>query len=424
MRMVIIGGGFAGLQLARRLNNKEGVEVLLIDRFNYHQFQPLFYQVATGGLDASNISFPLRKVFHNSKNVRIRLAEVKNISPNTNTVHTDIGDFEYDTLVVATGAGTNFFGNSNLEKHAYPMKSTTEALQLRHHLIHNFEDALNATPDELQQILNIVVVGAGPTGVEVSGTLAEMKNDILPKDYPEIDFSKMQIFLLEGSNHTLLNMSDKSKEQSQRYLEQLGVNVQLNTIVKDYDGSHVTLTNGERISTRTVIWAAGIKGNVPMGIDPDLVVRGNRIKVDRQNKVLGYYNVYAIGDIASMETPKYPNGHPQLANVAINQGKTLATNILNRVKNPNAPLIDFEYKDKGNMATVGRNKAVVDLPKPKIHFGGFFAWLVWMGLHLVLILGVKNRMQIFLNWIYKYFTFDQSLRLLFQDFYKNRKAGN
>lgn len=425
MRMVIIGGGFAGLQLARRLNNKEGVEVLLIDRFNYHQFQPLFYQVATGGLDASNISFPLRKVFHDSKNVRFRLAEVKNIDANSNTVQTDIGDFEYDALVLATGAGTNFFGNSNLEKFAYPMKSTSEALQLRHHLIHNFEEALNAKSEEdLQQMMNIVVVGAGPTGVEVSGTLAEMKNKVLPKDYPELDFSNMQIYLLEGSGHTLLNMSEKSREQSERYLRDLGVNVQLNTIVKDYDGRFVTLTNGDKISTRTVIWAAGIKGNVPKGVNPELVVRGNRIKVDRYNKVQGYYNIYAIGDIAYMETPKYPNGHPQLANVAINQGKTLADNILKQVHNPSEALTEFEYKDKGSMATVGRHKAVVDMPKPKIHFGGFLAWFVWMGLHLVLILGVKNRLQIFLNWFYKYFTFDQSLRLLFEDFYKDRKRGN
>lgn len=424
MRMVIIGGGFAGLQLARSLNNKEGVEVLLIDRFNYHQFQPLFYQVATGGLDASNISFPLRKVFHDSKNVRFRLADVKSINPNSNTVHTDIGDFEYDTLVLAMGAGTNFFGNANLEKFAYPMKSTNEALQLRHHLIQTFEDALVAKPEDRESLLNIVVVGAGPTGVEVSGTLAEMKRDILPKDYPELDFSQMQIFLLEGSNHTLLNMSEKSRAQSQQYLEALGVNVQVNTIVKDYDGHHVTLTSGEKIASKTVIWAAGIKGNVPVGINPEVVVRGNRIKVDRQNRVQGYYNIYAIGDIATMETPKYPNGHPQLANVAINQGKTLAKNILSQAGGTKGQLTDFEYKDKGSMATVGRNKAVVDIPKPKLHFGGFFAWLVWMSLHLILILGVKNRLQIFVNWFYKYFTFDQSLRLLFFDYYKNRKQGN
>lgn len=425
MRMVIIGGGFAGLQLARRLNNKEGVEVLLIDRFNYHQFQPLFYQVATGGLDASNISFPLRKVFHDSRNVRFRLADVKGINPVENTVQTDIGDFDYDVLVLAMGAGTNFFGNTNLQQHAFPMKSTSEALQLRHHLIHNFEDALTAkTEDELQRILNIVVVGAGPTGVEISGTLAELRNDVLPKDYPELDFSKMQIYLLEGSGHTLLNMSDKSKEQSQRYLEKLGVNVKLNTIVKDYDGKDVTLTSGDKISARTVIWAAGIKGNVPDGVPQELIVRGNRIKVDRYNKVQGFTNIYALGDLAYMETPKYPNGHPQLANVAINQGKTLGDNMLKLIRNKGEALTEYEYKDKGSMATVGRHLAVVDIPKPKIHFGGFLAWMVWMMLHLVLILGVKNRLQIFVNWIYKYFTVDQSLRLLFQDFYTTRKKGN
>lgn len=420
MKVVIIGGGFAGLQLARNLNNKEGLDVLLIDKHNYHQFQPLFYQVATGGLDASNISFPLRKVFHKSRNVRFRMATLKEIKPAENKLLTDIGEFEYDVLVLATGANTNFFGNTNLQELAFPMKSTPEALQLRHHLIQKFEDALMVKdPAEMQKMLNIVVVGGGPTGVEISGAIAEMRNNILPKDYPELDFSKMNIYLLEGSPKTLGVMSEKSSAQSRHYLEdRLKVIVRTGTVVKDYDGEEVLLSTGEKIPAKTVIWAAGVKGNVPAGIDSSLVVRGNRIKVDRQNKMTGSPNIYVIGDLAYMETPKYPHGHPQLANVAINQAKTLSKNLLKLNKNQSAELTEFEYHDKGSMATVGRNLAVVDLPSPKIHFGGFLAWLIWMSLHLVLILGVKNRVQIFVNWMYKYFTYDQSLRLLFKEFYK------
>jgi NADH dehydrogenase len=269
--------------------------------------------------------------------------------------------------------------------------------------------------------MTIVIVGGGPTGVELGGAIAEMKKYTLPNDYPEIDFSKMKIYLLEGTGVTLGPMSKKSQEQSQKYLERLGVTVILNTVLKDYDGETAILSNGETIATSTVIWAAGIKGNVPDGIDPGLIVRGNRIKVDRYNKVLGQHNIYAVGDVAYMETPKYPKGHPQVANVAISQAKNLANN-LQRIEMKSNPdrLEEFEYEDKGSMATVGRNLAVVDIPKPKLHFGGFLAWLVWMFLHLVLILGVKNKIQVFINWIYNYITHDQSLRLIFKTFYRPR----
>ncbi|CAN5802315.1 NAD(P)/FAD-dependent oxidoreductase [soil metagenome] len=421
MKVIIIGGGFGGLKLARRLNNKEGIEVLLIDKNNYHQFQPLFYQVATAGLDASNISFPLRKAFQESSNVHVRLAEVKEIKTNEHKIVTDIGDFYYDRLVIATGADTNFFGNEQLKENAFPMKSTVEALQLRNRLIQNFENALLAkdtNPEELERMMNIVVVGGGPTGVEVSGALAEMRNNILPKDYPELDFKQMKIHLIEGGPKTLGAMSEKSSVQSLQYLKELGVNVVTNTVVKNYDGINAMLSNGENIGTKILIWAAGIKGNVPAGIDPSLVVRGNRIKVDRTNKITGSENMYAIGDIAYMETPLFPHGHPQVANVAINQGKNLAVNFLRQVTGNKHYQNEFEYKDKGSMATVGKHKAVVDIPKPKFHFGGWLAWMVWMGLHLVLIVGVKNRLQIFVNWIYKYFTSDQSLRLLFKISFK------
>jgi NADH:ubiquinone reductase (H+-translocating) len=421
MKVIIIGGGFAGLKLARRLNNKPDIEVLLIDKNNYHQFQPLFYQVATAALDASNISFPLRKVFQESRNVHVRLAEVKEIRTAEHKIVTDIGVFDYDRLVIATGADTNFFGNEQLKENAFPMKSTAEALQLRNRIIQNFEDALlvkDKDPLELERMMNIVVVGGGPTGVEVSGALAEMRNNILPKDYPELDFKKMKIHLIEGSGKTLGAMSEKSSEQSHKYLLELGVNVVTNTVVKNYDGINALLSNGENIGAKIVIWAAGIKGNLPAGIDPSLIVRGNRVKVDRTNKVIGSENIYAIGDIAYMETPLYPHGHPQVANVAINQAKNLAVNLVRQVTGNKHYQDDFEYKDKGSMATVGRHKAVVDIPKPKFHFGGWLAWFVWMSLHLVLIVGVKNRLQIFVNWVYKYFTSDQSLRLLFKVSFK------
>lgn len=416
MKIVIIGGGFAGLKLTRKLNNKPNVEVTLIDKYNYHQFQPLFYQVATASLDASNISFPLRKAFQHSKNVRIRLATVTDIDTKNNCVKTDIGDFEYDVLVLATGCDTNFFGNKQMQALAYPMKSTVEALRLRHHLIQNFEDAVMAlnNPEELARLMCIVIVGGGPTGVELSGAIAEMRNKILPKDYPELDFSTMKIYLIEGSPKTLGVMSEKSSEQSCKYLHELGVTVINNTVVKEFDGSKVTLSNGNTINAKTVIWAAGVKGSIPGGIDPSLIVRGNRIKVDRYNRILGFNNVYAIGDVASMITPKYPNGHPQLANVAITQGKVLAANLLKLSSGSTNQLEEYEYHDKGSLATVGRNRAVVDIPHPKIHIGGFLAWFFWMALHLFLIVGVKNRVQIFINWIYKYFTFDQNLRLIFR----------
>ena len=423
MKVVIVGGGFGGLRLARTLNNKPGFNVVLLDRFNFHQFQPLFYQVATAGLDASNISFPLRKAFHKSKNVSIRLGELREVKAAENKIVTDNGDIDYDVLVLATGAGTNFFGNQQLQAHAFPMKSTIEALQLRNHLIQNFEDAsIAADASEKLSLLTVVVVGGGPTGVEVSGAIADMRSYVLPKDYPELDFKQMKIYLLEGSPKTLGAMTDQSSVQSRKYLQKLGVEVITGTVVKDYDGKLVTLTNGNTIATRTVIWAAGIRGNIPTGIQPDLIAKGNRIKTDRHNLVMGTRNVYAIGDVAYMETPLYPKGHPQVAQAAMQQADTLAKNLL-RMESKSALHYEFEYYDKGSMATVGRNLAVVDLPKPKLHFGGFFAWLVWMSLHLMLILGVKNRFFVFCNWLYNYFTRDQSLRLILKGV-TTRKPGS
>ena len=424
MKLIIIGAGFGGLRLARKLSNKTGFDITIIDKFNYHQFQPLFYQVATAGLDASNISFPLRKVFHKSKNVRFRMAEVETINTENKTVKTNIGDFEYDALVIATGAGTNFFGNAAMEANAFPMKSTTEALQLRHRLLHNFEDAVNVKDQaELQRLMTVVVVGGGPTGVELSGAIADMKKYVLPKDYPELDFEKMKIYLLEGTGKTLGTMSEKSSADSQKYLERLGVTVLTNSLLKEYDGKIALMQDGKTINTSLVIWAAGIKGNVPAGITKDLIARGNRIKTDRQCRVLGHENIFAIGDVAYMEEPAFPNGHPQVAPVAIQQADMLAINLRYiEMKSGNKQILEFEYNDKGAMATVGRNLAVVDVPRPKLHFRGFFAWLIWMSLHLMLILGVKNRFFVFCNWVYNYFTKDQNLRLIIREWTSDNKG--
>lgn len=418
MKVVIAGAGFGGLRLARALNNKPGFEVLLLDRFNYHQFQPLFYQVATAGLDASNISFPLRKIFQKSRNVRIRLTELKEIRPAEKKIITHNEEISYDVLVLATGTDTNFFGNEKLATHAFPMKSTVEALQIRHRLLQLFEQAHRITdPEEMQRVMNIVVVGGGPTGVEVSGALAEMKKYVLPRDYPELDFSKMNIYLLEGGSKPLAGMREESSRRSEKYLEKLGVQLLSNTLVKDYDGKDVELSDGKKIAAATVIWAAGIKGNIPNGIDKSLIARGNRIKTDRFCQVLGLPDVYAIGDLACMETPQYPHGHPQVAPAAIQQAELLAKNLrLQAGHKDRDRLREFVYRDKGSMATVGRNLAVVDMPKPRWSLGGFPAWLIWMGLHLMLILGVKNRFFVFMNWLYNYVTYDQHLRLIFREF--------
>ncbi len=406
-QVVILGAGFAGLQLARRIRSS-AYEITLIDQYNFHQFQPLLYQVATARLEPSSISFPLRKVFQKKHNVHVRLAKIKQVETASQKVITDAGDFSYDYLVMATGCTTNYFGNTNIEQFAFPMKSTTEAITLRNRILLNFEDALSATDSELPAIMNIVVVGGGPTGVELSGSLAELKQNILPKDYPDMDFSKLTVYLLEAGLATLGVMSKASQQKSQEYLEAMGVHVRLNAHVKDYDGKTVTLDDGNTIPTNTLIWAAGVTGNVPSGIDKEKLVRGNRIKVDAYNRVDGFDNIFAIGDIAYMETSSFPKGHPQLANVAIAQAKNTAENLGNLLLGK--PLKIFTYKNPGTMATVGKRKAVVDLPF--MSFQGRLAWLVWMFLHLMLILSVKNKLIIFIHWAVSYFTNDTTLRLI------------
>lgn len=408
-KIVIVGAGFAGLRLAQSLINHPNYEVYLIDKQNYHQFQPLMYQVATARLEPASISFPLRKVFQKAKNVRIRITKVSKINFEEKFVNTPIGDFDYDHLVISIGCTTNYFGNKSIKKFAYPMKTIPEAIQLRNRILQTFEDALNVSdPNKLQALLNFIIVGGGATGVELAGALAEMKHNILPKDYPDKDFSKLTIYLLEGSPNTLSPMSEGSQKMSQEYLEELGVNVKTNTFVSDYDGNVVTLNSGEEINSRNVIWAAGVTGNIIKGFPEKCITRGNRLIVNRQNEVQGLNQVYALGDIAFMETPNFPNAHPQVAGVALQQASLLGKNLtklsLGKTMKP------FEYKDKGSMATIGKRKAVVDLPK--LSFQGRMAWFTWMFIHLMLILSIKNKLLIFMNWMISYFNNDSTLRII------------
>jgi len=396
--IVIIGAGFGGLRLARKLRKHPQFRITLIDRLNHHQFQPLFYQVATAGLDPSNISFPLRKVFRGSGNVQVLLSALQEVRPEENCILTDAGILHYDYLVLATGCRTNFFGNRNIERYAYPMKSTAEALNIRHAIIENLELATQTKDDEeRQRLMNIVIAGAGPTGVELSGTLAEMKQRILPKDFPELDFRRMQVCLLEGSPDTLGTMSRQSRRQGRRYLEQLGVQVHTETRVTDYDGRTVSLHDGTSIPSALLIWAAGIEGNVPKGIPAHALTAGRRVRTDRFHRLPGFDNLFAIGDLAYMESPNYPQGQPQVCAVAIRHADNLAFNLGQWNKRSGAPKI-FEYREPGTMATIGRNKAVVDhFPYTGAHFGGFAAWVSWMGFHLLQLIGVKNRLQVFIN---------------------------
>ncbi|HPI53947.1 MAG TPA: NAD(P)/FAD-dependent oxidoreductase [Chitinophagaceae bacterium] len=406
-KVIIIGAGFAGVQFTRHIDTTL-FEVLLIDKLNHHQFQPLFYQVATSQIEPSSISFPIRYIFQHKKNIEIRLTEVTSIDAEKKLIHTPIGDFKYDILVLAMGCKTNFFGNKQIEENAFTLKSTYDAIAIRNHILNSFEALISSTEEEKSYLQNLVIVGAGPTGVELAGAFSEIKKYNLPKDYPNIDFSKFKIILVEGSQHTLNSMSIHAKQASEHYLRDMGVEMYMETFVKEYDGLILTLSNGERINTKTVIWAAGVTANVLEGLPKEVYTAGNRLMVDRSNQVIGLPGIYAIGDIASMQTPLYPKGHPQVANVAIHQASNLAGNL--KAMEQGKSLQEYEYKDLGSMATVGRNKAVVDVGKLKMK--GYFAWLIWMFLHLMLILSVKNKLIIFINWMWAYITKNSSLRLI------------
>ncbi|MDT0643230.1 NAD(P)/FAD-dependent oxidoreductase [Zunongwangia sp. F363] len=417
-RVVIIGGGFAGMALARKLL-KEDVQMVLLDRHNYHTFQPLLYQVSTASLEPDSIAYPLRKITRDSKKCFFRLTEVSSISPETNTVHTNIGDIVYDYLVIATGSKTNFFGNKSIEKNGMWMKTVPQALNIRSLILENLEQAVITDDVEKRKaLLNFVIVGAGPTGVELSGAIAELRNNIVPKDYPDIDPNEMNIHLLEGLSRVLPPMSEEASKKADKFLKELGVHIHLNTMVENYDG-HLVKTNTDlALKTETFIWSAGVTGAPVKGLNASAIVeKANRYEVNAFNQIKGYENIFAIGDIALMQSEDFPKGHPMVAQPALQQGKHLAKNLKRLIKGEK--LEPFDYYDKGTMATVGRNRAVVDLGKFK--FGGFLAWFVWMFVHLWFLIGFRNRLVTFFNWVYNYINFDKAARLIVRPFKANKE---
>jgi NADH dehydrogenase len=416
-RVVVVGGGFAGLNLARKLA-KSSFQVVLIDKNNYHQFQPLFYQVAMAGLEPSSISFPFRKLFQKSKNVFVRVTKVLSVNPEAQSIGTEIGALHYDHLVLAIGADTNWFGNERIKAHAIPMKSVSEALYIRNTVFEDYEKAVTSENDaDRQPLLDIVVVGGGPTGVEISGSLAEMKQHIIAKDYPDLNTKDIEIHLVHGNPKLLNTMSPAASEKAEQFLRELGVTLWLDKVVKDYDGETVTIDDGSTIRAAKVIWAAGITGNTVQGLPAESLTRGNRLKVDAFNAVEGVSNIYSLGDMCFQTSDEaFPNGHPQVAQVAIQQGKLLSENLVRLSKGQ--PLKPFKYNDLGSMATIGRHRAVADLPF--VRFQGMIAWFAWLFVHLFSILGTKNKVFIFLNWVWNYLTYDQSLRLVIKPAPKTR----
>lgn len=420
-RVVIIGGGFAGISLARQLANKN-LQVVMIDKHNYHTFQPLLYQVATGGLEPDSIAYPIRKVIKDLPNFYFRMGKVEEINTDKRKVIADIGEVKFDFLVIATGSATNFFGNKNIATHAMVMKTVPQSLNLRSMILENFEQALLTNDiEERNALMNFVIVGGGPTGVELAGALAEIKKGILPKDYPDLDIRQMQINLVQGADRLLDAMCKRSSEKAEEFLEKLGVNIWKNLRVTDYDGYIATTNTDVTFEATTLVWAAGVMGEKPNGLEGEEIVgRGNRLRVNAFNQVLGYDKIFAIGDIALMESEEHPNGYPMMVQPAIQQGKHLAENIIRLAKSEE--MKPFVYRNKGSMATVGRNKAVVDLPQ--FTFQGVFAWFVWMFIHLFYLIGARNRVVVFVNWVYNYIKFDREARLIIRPYKKNRSLAN
>lgn len=411
-RVVVIGGGFAGISLVKKLKNKP-VQIVVLDKNNFHQFQPLLYQVATSGIEPDSIVFPLRKLFNGYKNVFFRMAMVNEIQSESNTIITDIGTVEYDHLVIATGSTTNFFGLQDVQQHSVGMKTIQEALDIRSLILQNLEKAV-VTCDEAERnaLTNFAIVGGGPAGVETAGAMAEFKKYILPKDYPELDSSMMSIYLIEAEDELLNAMSDKSSENALKFLNKLGVDIRLNTSVQSYDGLNIKTDKAVLLQAKTMIWTAGVKGNVPTGINKENIARGNRILVDDYCSIKGYKNIYAVGDIAAIVSDHYPSGHPMVAQVSIQQGKQLANNILLQLQGKERK--KFSYKDKGSLATIGKRKAVADIGK--LRFGGYIAWLLWSVVHLLSISGFRNKLLVGLNWVWSYFTYDKGNRLIIRKF--------
>ncbi|WP_461452991.1 NAD(P)/FAD-dependent oxidoreductase [Mucilaginibacter sp.] len=410
--VVIVGGGFGGLEVATRLADAP-VEVLMLDKHNYHTFQPLLYQVALGSLESESIAFSLRKNFGGQKNFRFRLAEVNSVNADKNTIDTNIGEIAYDYLVIATGSTTNFFGNKEVEHFAMPMKSIPEALNLRYQIFQNLEDAvLKKVKEEREPYLTFVLVGAGPTGVELAGAIAEFRNHVMEKDYPELKKEDVKIYLADFLPKALAPFSDQASNAAHDYLQNLGVELLLNAKVSNYDGNQITFEDGKVIKTKSVIWSAGVMGVVPEGFAKDKIERGNKIRVDNICRVDGLSNIFAIGDVAAMITPETPKGHPGVAQVAIQMGDNVGKNILHLVNGETTE--PFKYNDKGSLATIGRNKAVADLGK--IKFQGFFAWLIWIFVHLFSLLGTRNKLIVFLNWMANYVNYNGGSRLIIRRF--------
>ncbi|TDO22798.1 NAD(P)/FAD-dependent oxidoreductase [Pedobacter duraquae] len=410
--IVIVGGGFAGINLAKELSKDAVFQITLVDKNNYNFFPPLIYQVATGFLEPSSISYPFRKLFASRKNVRFRLGKLLKVVPETKTLILSNGELTYDELIFATGAETNYFGNENIKKHAIPMKTLGDAISMRNILLMRMEEAsVSNDPLEIEKLLTLVIAGGGPTGVEISGMFAEMKHGILKKDYPELAGKGGEIYLVDGGNAVLSPMSEYSQQHTGAALTKLGVKLVLNMHVDDFVDDTVVLSDGRRITTRNLIWAAGVTAKIFEGIPATSYGRGKRMLVDEFNQLNGVANIYAIGDTClQLGDVKFPEGHPQVAQVAIQQGLALAKNLRRRQKGKE--LKPFSYHDKGSMAIIGSANAVVDLPKPKIHMSGFIAWMVWLFIHLMSLVTYRNRARTFWNWMIAYLAKDQSLRMI------------
>lgn len=414
-RLVIVGGGFAGIKLAQSLC-REQVQIVLLDQHNYHSFQPLLYQVATSGLGVDNIAYPIRKIFQNQQNFFFRMTEVTGVHPQEKKLSTQIGDLSYDYLVIATGSETNFFGNEGLMINAMPMKTIPESLALRSMILQNFEKALTLQNDRKKKsLLNYVIAGGGPTGVELAGALGELKKHILPIDYPELNIEQMQIYLIQSDKRLLPMFSESSSIKAKQYLEKLGVKVMLETRVLDYNGDFVQINGTEEIFAKTLIWTAGVVGAPIEGLPIEALTKNQRIKVDSFQRVLGAPDVFAVGDVACMISEKQPSGHPMVAQVAIQQGKNLANNLIRLLQKQD--MVPFSYKDKGSMATVGKNKALAELNKLKI--SGSLGWFLWLFVHLLFLVGFRNKILVVINWMSNYFTYDRGIRLIVTPFNLN-----